>query len=199
MISEPRFKNKSTPANETTVPPKPSVETPRWREGSRAASLWSFLTKRAKNKPPKLPLPRPGGAHLCTCAVWVRGFSGVGGRHPGCTWWQPCLAGAKWADLVGCGGAGWGSFGGVAGLWNSGSSVLATPPWAPSPCGRAQGATLAPGRADGEKDPLLGVWQRSLGRCSSASGWYCLRRMCQARLQTADTVLNWWTTFLGMK
>lgn len=79
------------------------------------------------------------------------------GLHPEWTRWQPRFAGGKWADLVGCGGAGWGSLGGVAGLWNSGSSVLATPPWALSPCGRAQGVTLVPGRAGDEKEPLLEV------------------------------------------
>lgn len=31
------------------------------------------------------------------------------------------------------------------------------------------------------------------------SGWYCLSRTCQAKLQTAETVLNWWTTFRGIK
>lgn len=34
---------------------------------------------------------------------------------------------------------------------------------------------------------------------SSPLGWYCWRRMCHARLHTADTVLNWWMTLRGMK
>lgn len=29
--------------------------------------------------------------------------------------------------------------------------------------------------------------------------WYCDKRTCHARLQTHDTVLNWWTTLRGMK
>lgn len=149
-------------------------------------------------------------SHFGNWEVWLRPFGRVGafgGVHP--EWicskerWGPWYFGGKWADLVGCGGAGWGSLGGVAGLWNSGSSVLATPPWALSPCGRAQGVTVVSGLAGDEKETRPEVGLRSFGRCSSSlsfsSGWYCLRRMCQARLQTADTVLNWWMTFLGMK
>lgn len=34
---------------------------------------------------------------------------------------------------------------------------------------------------------------------SSSSAWYSFRRMCQAKLHTAETVLNWCTTFLGIK
>ncbi|KAA8591302.1 hypothetical protein FQN60_002245 [Etheostoma spectabile] len=81
--------------------------------------------------------------------------------------------------------------------------LLATPPWVLSPCGRAQGVTVGSGLAGEEKENGPEVGLRSLGRCSSSlsfpSGWYCWRRMCQARLQTADTVLNWWMTFRGMK
>lgn len=34
---------------------------------------------------------------------------------------------------------------------------------------------------------------------SSSPWWYCCKRTCHARLQTDDTVLNWWTTLRGMK
>ena len=33
----------------------------------------------------------------------------------------------------------------------------------------------------------------------SSSEWYNLSRTCHAKLHTAETVLNWWTTFLGIK
>lgn len=54
-------------------------------------------------------------------------------------------AGTVWADLAGCGGAGCGSLGGVAGLWKTSSSILATPPCAVSACSRAQEVTLVSG------------------------------------------------------
>lgn len=50
-----------------------------------------------------------------------------------------------WADLAGCGGAGCGSLGGVAGLWKTSSSVLATPPCAVFVCSWAQEVTLVSG------------------------------------------------------
>lgn len=84
---------------------------------------------------------------------------------------------------------------GVVGLWNSGSSVFATPPRMASAWGLPHGVREESGLAGEEKETRPEVGLGSLGSSgssllSASSERYCLRRMCHARLQTADTVLN---------